>query len=621
MMNLIPAMFRGLVISLVVGMAGSVSAAAPLQNRLADHPSPYLAMHGDDPVHWQVWSRETLDKARELNRPLLVSIGYFSCHWCHVMQRESYRDPVLAKMLNEHFIPVKVDRELDPALDAHLIEFVQLTRGNAGWPLNVFLTPEGYPIVGMTYAPKQQFYLMLDNLRQRWEDDPDQIRQLAREALAEWQKIRSKSGADRKLARSSAAHTMQMQTGQLSDELAGGFGQQNKFPMVSQLRALLWMREQLDDRSQDEFIRLTLDRMASQGMHDELGGGFFRYVTDPDWQVPHYEKMLYDNARLAVLYLQAARLFQSNRYRQIGLGTLDFMLRDMWRSEGYFIASFSAVDEQGREGFYYLWKDAALQKLLNAEQLKAVRAAWLDEQDAHSEYGRLPRWQDSPAAVARRLGWSETRLEQVLAVAREKLLMARASRSLLPDDKGLAAWNGLALSALAAGYAATGGEHYGKQAEQLAAYITSRLWDGKVLIRARDGNQVMAQGTLEDYALVAQGLWDWSRQKSARKDYQELVGKLLHIAWQRYFKNGRWIQSDTPLIPMLGGRVALDDSPLPSATAIITRLSQLHEGLQKDADIQKKVNAHLDEVRAYLADSVFWYASYLELLEPAQPPE
>ena len=192
---------------------------------------------------------------------------------------------------------------------------------------------------------------------------------------------------------------------------------------------------------------------------------------------------------------------------------------------------------------------------------------------------------------------------------------------MLPDDKGLAAWNGLALSALAAGYAATGGERYGKQADQLAAYIISSLWDGKTLVRARDGNQVMAQGTLEDYALVAQGLWDWSHQKPANKDYQKLVGQLLSTAWQRYFKNGRWIQSDTPLIPMLGGRVALDDSPLPSATATITRLSQLHEGLQKDADIQKKVSTHLNEVRVYQGDSVFWYASYLELLEPAQPPE
>ncbi|HHJ16525.1 MAG TPA: thioredoxin domain-containing protein [Gammaproteobacteria bacterium] len=619
-MKRLPALLMGIMISLVTGLAVSATADPVLHNRMAAHPSPYLAMHGADPVYWQEWNRETLDLARKLNRPLLVSIGYFSCHWCHVMQRESYRDPLLAKMLNEHFIPVKVDRELAPALDAHLIEFVQLTRGNAGWPLNVFLTPEGEPIVGMTYMPREQFYKVLDNLRLRWEDDPDQLRKMARRGMTEWQKIRQ-GEPGKKPDMSSAAHAMRVQTEQIRDELAGGFGQQIKFPMVSQLQALLWMHEQLHDNSQDDFIRLTLDRMANQGMHDELGGGFFRYVTDPAWQTPHYEKMLYDNARLAALYLQAARQFRSDRYRQIGLGTLDFMLREMWRKGGYFIASFSAVDAQGREGYYYLWDDATLEKLLTAEQLQAVRAAWFDAQDTESEYGRLPRWQAAPAAVARRLGWSEQRLEQVLAAAREKLRMARAGRSLLPDDKGLAAWNGLALSALAAGYAATGGERYGEQAGQLAAYLANSLWDGKTLSRARDGGQVMAPGTLEDYALVAQGLWDWSRRQPAGKDYQPLVGRLLHSAWRRYFKNGRWVQSDTPLIPMLGGSVALDDSSLPSATATIARLSTLHNGLKKDVEIQKLLDMHLDEVRTYQLDSVFWYASYVALLEPVQLPE
>ncbi len=619
-MRLNPILARGLFIAWFAGASVVLSAAPVLTNQVADNPSPYLAMHGQDPVHWQVWSRKTLELARQLNRPLLVSIGYFSCHWCHVMQRESYRDPALAKLLNEHFIPVKVDRELNPALDAHLIEFVELTRGSAGWPLNVFLTPDGYPIVGMTYAPRDRFYQILDKLRQRWEADAGQLRQMARQAQSEWRRLRAGKAGSRS-SHTSPGHSMRLQTTQIRDELEGGFGQQNKFPMVSQLRALLWLREQLNDTSEDDFIRLTLERMASQGMHDQLGGGFFRYATDPGWQVPHYEKMLYDNALLAVLYLQAARVFHSDDYRDVGLGTLDFMLHDMWRPAGYFIAGFSAVDGQGREGFYYLWKDAVLTKLLSPEQLKAVRAAWFSDQASRSEYGRLPRWQDSPAVIARRLGWSETRLQQVLDSAREKLLLVRAGRSLLPDDKGLAAWNGLALSALAAGYAATDGERYGKQAGQLADYLMSTLWDGKSLVRARDGDQVMAQAALQDYALVAQGLWDWSRQQPSCKGCRKRVAQLLRIAWQRYFKDGRWVQSDTPLIPMLGGRVALDDSPLPSATAVITRLSQLHPELKNDAAIQKQVKAHLDAVRDTLGDSVFWYASYLELLLPAQPAE
>jgi hypothetical protein len=356
--------------------------------------------------------------------------------------------------------------------------------------------------------------------------------------------------------------------------------------------------------------------MANQGMHDELGGGFFRYVTDPAWQVPHYEKMLYDNAQLAELYLQAAARFQSSYYRDIGLSTLDFLLREMQRGDGYFISSFSAVDEQGREGFYYLWNDAALDQVLNAEQLKAVRAAWFGEQPAHSEYGKLPIWQGTAADIAKGLGWSETRLNEVLATAGKKLLDSRSTRALLADDKGLAAWNGLALSALAAGYAATGDARYARPADALAAYISKSLWDADHLVRARDGKRVLADATLEDYALVAQGLWDWSQQNpQEKKRYQALVEQMVRMAWQQYYLNKRWIQSDTPLIPMLDGVVALDDSPLPSATATVTRLSRQHPALKKDAELQKKVDAHLDEVRAYLEDSMFWYASYVELLE------
>ena len=592
-----------------------LAATAALQNQLANHPSPYLAMHAEDPVHWQVWSREALQKAQELNRPLLVSIGYFSCHWCHVMQRESYQDPLLAKLLNDNFVAVKVDRELAPALDAHLIEFVQLTRGQAGWPLNVFLTPDGYPLLGMTYVPPDRFRQIIEGLSDGWSEDSTHLQHLGRKAMEQWRQMRD-SDSGKKPAKSSALHGMRVQTDQLKDELAGGFGQQNKFPMVSQLRALLWMRANQDDKSYDSFIRLTLDRMANQGLHDELGGGFFRYVTDPSWQVPHYEKMLYDNAQLAELYLQAAAQFRSPYYRRIGLSTLDFLLREMQQAEAYFISSFSAVDEQGREGFYYLWDEDELDTLLNAEQLEAVRAAWFGKQSAHSEYGKLPLWQGTAVDIAQSLGWSTTRLNEVLASAREKLRVSRSTRSLLADDKGLAAWNGLALSALAAGYAATGDADYARPADRLATYISERLWDADHLIRARVGKRVIADATLEDYALVAQGLWDWSEQNpKSKKRYQALVDEMVRTAWRRYYRNKRWMQTDTPLIPMLDGVVALDDSPLPSATAAVTRLSRRHPVLRTDAQLQKKVDEHLEQVRAYLEDSMFWYASYVALLE------
>lgn len=600
-------------------LTNSQAVEAELHNQLKNHPSPYLALHGDDPVHWQLWNKATLQKARELNRPLFVSSGYFSCHWCHVMQRESYKDPALAKLLNEHFIPVKVDRELNPALDAHLIEFVELTRGQAGWPLNVFLTPDGYPVLGLVYLPRDAFYGLLGQFSQRWQQDESQIRQAARDAMAEWRQLRRTGAVTSPASAGAILDNLLDETARIKDELAGGFGQQTKFPMVSQLEALLFLRRQGKAAQLDEFIRLTLDRMVGQGLHDNLGGGFFRYTTDPAWQIPHYEKMLYDNARLAVLYLDAADFYQSAHYRRVGLDTVDFMLREMCTADGAFIGSFSAVDSQGREGFYYLWSDAELKKLLTGEELKAVQAAWLGGQPAESEYGRLPRWQGSREDIAARLGWSLDRLDKTLASAQHKILTARSGRELLPDNKVLAAWNGLALSALARAYAASGEKTYATQADRLATYLGRQLWDGKQLLRARDSDKALGAATLEDYALVAQGLWDWSEAAGDRRPAERLlVEKLVRTAWQRYYIKGRWRQSDTPLIPMLDGKLALDDSSLPSATAVISRLSRLHPALAGDASIQKQLKAHLQQVREHLSDALFWYAGYTELLAAAQ---
>jgi uncharacterized protein YyaL (SSP411 family) len=529
------------------------------------------------------------------------------------MQHESYQDPEVAKLMNDHFIPVKVDRELAPALDAHLIEFVRLTLGQAGWPLNVFLTPAGYPLVGMTYVPRQRFAAVLTELNKRWSSDSERLRQTARAGMDDWRRMR-KDQQDNKKATASVIQRMLLETQQLGDELEGGFGQQNKFPMAPQLRTLLWIGNEDSEEAPTEFIRLTLDRMSTQGMYDLVGGGFFRYTTDPGWQVPHYEKMLYDNAQLVTLYLLAAEQFDERRYKVTALETLDFMLREMQRDDGCFIGSFSAVDDQGREGFYYLWSDSELKNALDAEQLAAVRGAWFTAEPPLSEYGRLPRWQGTPAEVAVRLGWQENRLQQVLAAARNSLRKARQQRSLLPDFKALASWNGLALSALSAGYASTGYEQYRNAGQRLVSCITESLWDGRRLVRSREGEQVLAEATLEDYALVAQGLHDWNQQFSSKK-LQQLIRELLLTAWRRYYRNQRWLQSDTPLIPMLEGRIALDDSPLPSATAAVTALGLQLDQSEDNSMLHDQIQEHLAQVHGWLGDSVFWYAGYVPLLQ------
>ena len=595
--------------TLVACRAGA--ATAPFENHLVDHPSPYLAMHGNDPVQWQAWGKDAVELARKLNRPLFISSGYFSCHWCHVMQRESYQDPALAKLLNTYFVPVKIDRELDPALDAYLIEFVRLTRGRAGWPLNVFLTPEGYPMLGMTYLPREQFLSVLTRLRDRWQSEPETLRRIAEGALEEWRGMRKP--VDKPAApRTAVAPMFISQVAKMMDELSGGFGEQNKFPMTPQLMALMHVRT-TEQPHVDEFLRTTLDKMESQGLHDLVGGGFFRYVVDPDWQTPHYEKMLYGNAQLVSLYLTAATVLEDMRYRATAFETLDFMLREMWRGE-YFISSFSAVDESGREGAYYLWTDSELEKLLSSNEYELVRKAWFEDGVAQSAWGKLPRWQLSEAELSKRTGQSVKDVRTRLSAIRKKMLEARAARSLPADGKGLAAWNGLALSALANAVETGGNGIYRSHGDKLANYLATKLWDGERLARALDAGNVLADGSLQDYAMVARGLQDWGRV-SDDTQYSQLASRLARLAWQRFYRNGRWLDTDEPLVPMLGGKLALDDNPLPSATALITGLSLTTESLRKDKKIHEAASGHLRQVRAQLTDSVFWYASYVEWLD------
>ena len=281
------------------------SQAQPLKNSLGNHPSPYLAMHGQDPVAWQQWGPKVFERARRENKLVFVSIGYFSCHWCHVMQRESYRNPEIARFINRHYIPVKVDRELRPALDTRLIEFVQQTRGYSGWPLNVFVTPEGYPLVGLVYLPPKNFLNLLTNLDRQWQQKRNELKRLARQYGENTGKPVRSDGPDFRMRVREYYGLFIAEALSLGDDMAGGFGKQNKFPQSPQLLALLRAYELKPDKRVERFLRLTLDQMANRGLHDMLRGGFYRYVVDPSWDIPHFEKMLYDNAQLVEVYFRA----------------------------------------------------------------------------------------------------------------------------------------------------------------------------------------------------------------------------------------------------------------------------------------------------------------------------
>jgi len=276
---------------------------AEYTNTLKGNSSPYLAMHGNDPVKWQQWNSDTVARARKENKLLFVSIGYFACHWCHVMQKESYQATDIAKVLNSEFIPVKVDRELNPALDARMIEFVNRTRGYSGWPLNVFITPEGYPLFGLVYLPHDDFKALVEKLATYWQQDSAGLIADAKLAASEL------APADIDFTKTNLTDRVDLAGEQFvkrtlieADQFMGGFGEQSKFPSVPRLDALLRQYKKNPDEKLGKFLKTTLNSMQKYGLNDSLGGGFFRYTVDPQWRVPHFEKMLYDNALLASLY-------------------------------------------------------------------------------------------------------------------------------------------------------------------------------------------------------------------------------------------------------------------------------------------------------------------------------
>ena len=594
----------------VMLLLSAVDASASLQNRLLDHPSPYLAMHGQDPVHWQLWGEDALERARTENKLLFVSSGYFACHWCHVMQRESYRDPRVAALLNAHFIPVKVDRELEPALDDHLIGFVQRTRGSAGWPLNVFLTPEGFPLIGLTYSPTQSFLGLLQKLEQAWSEKSPELKQMAQQAV---QAVDPQPGnaqvmvqVDRQ-ALGSALVRMALDVG---DDMEGGFGRQNRFPMASQWSVLLENLEQAPDGSLRELVRLTLDQMASQGLRDHLGGGFFRYTIDPGWQVPHYEKMLYTQALLARLYLQAADVMERPDYRDVARDTLDFTLRVMSGESGGFIASLSAVDASGAEGAGYLWRASQLEQVLDPQELAFARLRWRLPDAAAGEEAFLPLAGASLEEIARQGGQTLPALRSLEQRVRDKLLQARASRSHPRDTKQLAAWNGLMLSALVDGARQLQAPAYRLAAARLRDYLVKQLWDGKQLLRARGSRGALGSAALEDYVYVAAGIRDWAELSGSAAD-MALVHKLTQQAWERFFQPGGWKTTDRLLIPGMAVQPVIADGPLPSPAALLTGLSlQLEDTAALRPLIRQAISISYPETRR----QPLWHATHARLL-------
>ena len=529
----------------------AANAPALAGNDLADHPSPYLALHGDDPVHWQSWHPRVFEEARLHNRLVFVSVGYFSCHWCHVMQRQSYQHEATASFLNGNYLSVKIDRELEPDLDRRLIDFVREVRGVAGWPLNVFLTPEGYPLTGFTYLPQPEFLRVLEQLQQQWQQRHGEMAAMAR-SFAEARAHNQDFDQGLEVPAERLLDGFVAQTLQAADELQGGFGNTSKFPQVPQLEALLQSLALAPERADEiaEFLQLTLDSMARYNLFDHVNGGFFRYTTDPDWHTPHYEKMLYDNALLADLYLQAAERWPDRGYERVAVAALDFVESGLRHSEGGYLSSLSAVDRAEREGGAYLWTPAQLETLLGENQTRHLQQTWRLSPVGDAYLLHPPNATD-PAAQ------SETDLEIL------RQLRDHARREMPADDKRLAGWNALMLTALTR--AASSHEQFAEQARNQYRFMRANFYRDGGLLRVA-GNADIADAAFEDYALFAHAMQRYGEFFDDASAIR-LAESLTVEAHRLFFRDGYWQTHDGAPIAILQGRIAIEDQVLPSPLA------------------------------------------------------
>jgi uncharacterized protein YyaL (SSP411 family) len=462
-----------------------------MPNRLASETSPYLLQHKDNPVDWYPWGEEALERALELDRPLLLSIGYSSCHWCHVMEHESFEDPEIARFMNEHFVPVKVDREERPDVDAIYMEAVQGMTGHGGWPLTAFCDPRGVPFYGGTYFPPEprrgmpSFRMVMEAVVQSWATQRERIGEATN-------RIRSQLGAMGRVEPGQDDPGPELVEAavnglrELADMEHGGFGSAPKFPPASALELLL-------ARGATDVVEVTLDAMAAGGIFDHIGGGFARYSVDDVWLVPHFEKMLYDNALLARAYLHGYQALGHERWRETCERTLDWMLAEMRGPEGGFYSALDA-DSEGEEGRFYVWSAAEFRETAGDEVAEY--------------YGITDRGNFEGKNIPNLIGRLDSEPPMGLEEAHRALYEARSSR-VLPglDDKRLASWNALAIAALADAGAVLGRADYLEAAAACADFVWSEMRDGDGrLLRSWKHGAARLNAYLEDHAYLLEAL-------------------------------------------------------------------------------------------------------------------
>ncbi|MBW1659160.1 MAG: thioredoxin domain-containing protein [Deltaproteobacteria bacterium] len=581
-----------------------------MPNHLINEKSPYLLQHAHNPVDWYPWGETALKKAKEEEKPIFLSIGYATCHWCHVMAHESFEAPEVAAFLNRHFVPIKVDREERPDLDAVYMAACQALTGHGGWPLSVFLTPEGKPFYAGTYFPKEGrfgmtgFLDLLAKIAELWENQRGKIFEAGEQTTSLLEKMSENTTGVDTLSEETLRQAYD-QLRQTYDASHGGFGAAPKFPTPHHLTFLLRWYERAKSPEALTMAEETLMAMRRGGIFDHVGFGFHRYSVDTQWHVPHFEKMLYDQAMLMMAYAEAFQVTRNPRYAATVREIFDYLQRVMTHPEGGFYSAEDA-DSEGKEGLFYLWTPRQVKEILGRETGELICRYFDITEEGNFEGGRsIPRILVSFRQLCQQEGLKVKEWEKILGDSRRRLLAVREKRvHPLKDDKILTSWNGLMIAALALAAKALGEIVLLDAAKNAETFIRKTLWTGESLYhRYRDGD-VAIEGFLEDNAFLAWGLLELY-EASLDVEYLEravaLHQKMMSEFWDT--EKGGFFFTRSGASSVLTRRKDLYDGAIPSANSVVlsnlVRLGHITGGLEYHRTAQEMINYFATKVSSF----------------------
>ncbi len=543
-------------------------------NRLATESSPYLQLHAHNPVNWYPWGEEAFAKARRENKPIFLSVGYSTCYWCHVMEREVFSDSTIAQQMNDWFVSIKVDKEERPDIDEIYMAATQLLTGRGGWPNSVFLTPDLRPFFAGTYFPPVDrgglpgFPKVLEGLHDAWQQRPEAIEARATELSEALRGVLSPGESSPALdLREVAARAAEKLASQY-DAVWGGFGQAPKFPMPTSL-SLLWSQAELGDQRSREMVVQSLEKMGQGAIYDHLSGGFHRYTLDREWRVPHFEKMLYDNAQLAELTAVVASATGRPALERLARGTFDFVLERMRLDNGAFKSAIDA-ETRGVEGAYYVWTRGEVQEALGEESFRELAAIFGFAAEPNFEAGRYTVFYSSPLTEqSRNRGISEMELWKILEPGISRLESVRSKREFpLVDDKVLTDWNGLMIAALARGGAALDEARYIEAAADAAEFLLQLKDDSGVLLHVWRAGQGRIRAFLDDYAFLIRGLL--ALEEATGNDRWLKAAEELSLQMEARLGDplGGYFNSESDLEMLVRSKTALDGA-VPSGNGVV----------------------------------------------------